>query len=131
MKPAVDVIYRDLDASNALNSIIHKKFAKLSRYSDQITHSRVVLDIPHKHKGKHFRASIEMSVKGTPVTITHDDSSIHLAVRDAFSSAERKLKNLAGKRVASRHKGNPENVGSSSDKGLDLDDEFDQESIEH
>jgi len=131
MKPAVDVIYRDLDASNALNSIIHKKFAKLSRYSDQITHSRVVLDIPHKHKGKHFRASIEMSVKGTPVTITHDDSSIHLAVRDAFSSAERKLKNLAGKRVASRHKGNPENLASVSDKDLDLDDDFDQEFIEH
>ncbi len=131
MKPAVDVIYRDLDASNALNSIIHKKFAKLSRYSDQITHSRVVLDIPHKHKGKHFRASIEMSVKGTPVTITHDDSSIHLAVRDAFSSAERKLKNLAGKRVASRHKGSPAVVDSSSDDSAQLNDEFDEEFIEH
>jgi hypothetical protein len=52
-------------------------------------------------------------------------------VRDAFSSAERKLKNLAGKRVASRHKGSTEKVALSSENDVDFDDEFDQESIEH
>lgn len=109
MKPAVDVVYRDLDASNALNSVIFKKFEKLSRYSDMITHSRVVLDTPHshKHKGKQYRASIELSVRGKPVSVTHDDSSIHVAVRDAFNHAERKVKDMAGKRLAGRHKGAP------------------------
>ncbi len=127
MKPAVDVVYRDLDASSALNSIIHKKFAKLSRYSDQITRSRVVLDTPHshKHKGKQYRASIELSVKGTPVTITHDDSSIHLAVRDAFSIAERKLKNITGKRVAGRHKTAAPQVDTQTDSEIDVENAFD------
>jgi ribosomal subunit interface protein len=129
MKPAVDVVYRDLDASDALNSIIHKKFAKLSRYSDQITHSRVVLDTPHchKHKGKQYRASIELSVKGSPVTITHDDDSIHLAVRDAFSIAERKLKNITGKRVAGRHKSGTGAVAtdlSAPEQDAGLDEEY-------
>jgi len=97
MKPAVDVVYRDLDSSAALNDIITKKLEKLNRYTDQIVHSRVVLDIPHnhKHKGKQFRASIELDIKGHPVAITQDDESIHVAVRDAFSSAERKVKQLA------------------------------------
>mgnify|MGYP001602625594 CR=1 FL=1 len=99
MKPAVDVIYRDLDSSAALNEIITKKLEKLNRYTDQIVHSRVVLDTPHnhKHKGKQFRASIELDIKGHPVAITHDDESIHVAVRDAFSSAERKVKQLAAR----------------------------------
>ena len=71
MKPAVDVVYRDLDSSAALNEIITKKLEKLNRYTDQIVHSRVVLDTPHnhKHKGKQFRASIELDIKGHPVVI--------------------------------------------------------------
>jgi len=106
MKPAVDVVYRDLDASNALNSIIDKKIAKLSRYSDQIMHSRVVLDAPHnhKHKGKQYRASIELGMKGSPLTITQDDESIHIAVREAFNAAERKLKDLQGRKRSGRQK---------------------------
>lgn len=99
MKPAVDVVYRDLDSSAALNEIILKKLEKLNRYTDQIVHSRVVLDVPHnhKHKGKQFRASIELDIKGRPIAITQDDESIHVAVRDAFSSAERKVKQMASR----------------------------------
>ncbi len=104
MKPAVDVVYRDLDSSAALNDIILKKLEKLSRYTDQITHSRIVLDTPHqhKHKGKHFRACIELEFKGHPLAITHDDESIHIAVRDAFSSAERKVKQLVARQRSGR-----------------------------
>jgi ribosomal subunit interface protein len=104
MKPAVDVVYRDLDSSAALNDIILKKLEKLNRYTDQIVHSRVVLDVPHnhKHKGKQFRASIELDIKGHPVAITQDDESIHVAVRDAFSSAERKVKQLAARQRTTR-----------------------------
>ena len=59
MKPAVDVIYRDLDSSAALNEVISRKVEKLNRFTDQIIHSRVVLDTPHnhKHKGKQYRRS--------------------------------------------------------------------------
>ena len=99
MKPAVDVIYRDLDSSAALNAVINKKIDKLNRFNDQILHSRVVLDIPHnhKHKGKQFRASIELDLRGGAVAVTQDDESIHIAVRDAFLTAERKIKQLTAK----------------------------------
>ncbi len=104
MKPAVDVIYRDLDSSAALTETISKKVEKLCRFSDQILYSRVVLDSPHnhKHKGKQYRASIELDMKGHPIAITQDDETIHLAVRSAFDSAERKIKQLAAKRRAQR-----------------------------
>ena len=99
MKPAVDVLYRDLDFSASLNEVILKKIEKLNRYSDQIIHSRVVLDTPHNHKqkGKQFRASIEIDIKGYPIAVTQDNESIHLAIRDAFSSAERKVKQIAAR----------------------------------
>lgn len=105
MKPAVDVVYRDLDASPALNEIINEKAQKLSRFSDQIIYSRVVLDVPHnhKHKGKQYRASIELDLKGHPVKIARDDESIHTAVREAFNTAERKVKELAERERDLRH----------------------------
>ena len=104
MKPVVDVVYRDLDTSAALNEVITRKLEKLSRFNDQIIHSRVVLDTPHnrKHKGKQYRASIELDLKGHPVAVTQDDESIHVAVREAFLSAERKLKQLTQKRRDTR-----------------------------
>ncbi|MBK8187513.1 MAG: ribosome-associated translation inhibitor RaiA [Cellvibrio sp.] len=104
MKPAVDVVYRDLDSSAALNEIISKKLAKLTRYSDQILRSRVVLDAPHnhKHKGKQYRASIELDIKGHPFAVTQDDESIHIAVRDAFCTAERKVKELTSRQRSAR-----------------------------
>lgn len=105
MKANADVVYRDFDSSPALNETIYKKIEKLHRYSDSILHSRVVLDAPHKHKhkGKLFRASIELGIKGAPITVTQDNPSVHIAVRDAFSALERKLKEETAKRKNTRH----------------------------
>lgn len=105
MKSNADLVYRDIDSSPALNEIIHKKINKLYRYSDSIMHSRVVLDSPHnhKHKGKLFRASIELALKGVPITVSSDDTSVHIAVRDAFIAAERRLKTEEDKRKDIRH----------------------------
>ncbi len=105
MKSNADVVYRDLQSSPTLNDIIDKKLKKLNRYSNAIIHSRVTLDSPHnhKHKGKLFRATIELDVKGAPVAVTQDDPSVHIAVRDAFSAAERKLKQYSEKRRAVTH----------------------------
>lgn len=106
MQSAVsNVVYRDLDVSQALNALIDKKLQKLSRFSNQIQFSRIVLDSPHKHKhkGKLYRATIELDIKGNPVTVTQNDASIHVAVRDMFNTAERKLKELASKYRRNRH----------------------------
>ncbi len=105
MKSNTDVVYRDLDPSPALSATIQKKIEKLHRYSDSIMHSRVVLDSPHnhKHKGKMFRASIELGVAGSPISVSNDDPSVHIAVRDAFATCERKLKEDTSRRKASRH----------------------------
>lgn len=104
MQNVSHVVYRDMDSSTALTSIIDKKLEKLARISDQISASRVVLETPHQHqhKGKLFRAQIELDVKGAPITLHKDNASIHIAVRDLFKAAERKLKEASSKQMASK-----------------------------
>jgi len=99
MRSANSVVYRDLDHSEALDTIIDKKFRRLSRFTKHIQHGRVILDTPHKHKhkGRQYRAAIELEVEGQPVMVSQHNPSIHIAVRDAFNAAERKLKSLANK----------------------------------
>ena len=134
MKPAVNVVYRDIESSAALNAIITKKIEKLSRYSDHILGSRVVIDIPHnhKHKGKMFRASLELDLKGAPLTVHSDDESIHVAVRDAFNSAERKLKQTVSRKRNGRNGEAPAII----DEGVEVDDnaffdDYDVNRVEH
>ncbi|MYM62310.1 30S ribosomal protein S30 [Pseudomaricurvus sp. HS19] len=99
------IVYRDIDASQALNHTIHRKLDKLNRFCDQINSSRVVLGTPHQHsnKGKLFRAQIELGIKGQPVILHQDNASLHIAVRDLFKAAERKLKEVSGKRADHGH----------------------------
>lgn len=105
MKSNADVVFRDVEHSPALAFTINKKLEKLARYSDSILHSRVVLESPHNHKqkGKLFRASIEIGIKGSPVTVSQDDPSAHRAVRDAFDIATRKLKEVCSRQRGTRH----------------------------
>lgn len=105
MRTATNVVYRDLETSPALNTTIAKKLEKLSRYSQYIQSSKVTLNRPHQHhnKGKVFRAQIELDVKGKPITVSNDNESIHLAVKEAFSSAERKLKETSSMIRGKRH----------------------------
>jgi len=105
MKSSAEVVYRDLDASPTLNEIISKKMEKLHRFSDSILHSRVVLGSPHKHKhkGKLFKASIELALVGQPLTVSNVDESVHVAVRDAFETMERKLKETSERHKQTKH----------------------------
>jgi ribosomal subunit interface protein len=92
-----EITYHNLDTSPALNEDINKRLKKLERYSSDITRIRVVIDCPHnhKHKGKSFHVAIEISTKGSIIPVGHDDTSVHIAVRDAFEAAERQLKSHA------------------------------------
>ena len=118
MTMASNVTYRDLDTSAALNAIIRKRLNKLERYCSDIKHSRVVLDSPHnhKHKGKEFRATVEIDIKGNPINICQNDPSIHIAVRDAFDVAERKLKSRVKQLQSRRNRPAPEIIDDNFDQ---------------
>lgn len=104
--PYDNIVFRDIDKSAALANIISKKLDKLERYCGDIIRSRVVLEAPHqhKHKGKQYKASLELALSGSPVMISSESDSIHRAVNDTFDSAERCLKERGSRRKIQRNK---------------------------
>jgi len=106
MRQSIDIVYRGIDNSAALNHTISQKLDKLQRYTDHIIHGRLVIETPHKQrsKGKQYRVTAELQINGDAITVSHDDGgSIHVAVRDAFKAVERKIKQLSERRVTARH----------------------------
>lgn len=103
--PYDNIVFRDIDKSAALADTVARKLNKLERYCGDIIRSRVVLEAPHqhKHKGKQYKASVELALSGNPVTITNESESIHRAVNAVFSSAERCLKERGDRRKTRRH----------------------------
>ena len=80
--------------SPEIETAIREKAARLEHYFDRITSCRVVVEQPaqHKRNGKPFTVHLDIKVPGGEIAITHDhDEDLHVALRDAFDAARRKL----------------------------------------
>jgi ribosome-associated translation inhibitor RaiA len=121
MKSAATIVYRDLEASPALNATIEKKLDKLSRLSDRLSVQRVVITAPHQHhhKGSEFHVSLEIQQAGKPINLSYANDKVQIAVREVFATAERSIKELAAKQRASRHVDKNELIKTEDDQLLD------------
>lgn len=97
----MQITFKDVASSPAIESHIRKRAAKLSHFYDRINSCRVVVDSPqkHKHQGKLFNVKIYITVPGKEFVVTRKASEdIYIAIRDAFDAAVRKLEEHARKR---------------------------------
>lgn len=108
MPMPVEISYRDMDPSPALNFYVHRWAAKLALVHPDIARCRVTIERPHQHKrhGQPVRVRVDLTVPGPDVTISHDRGYDHgrdrhedayVAVHDAFTAAQRRLKQSAHK----------------------------------
>ncbi len=96
------VVFHNIDQSNAIADAVNKRIEKLERYCDQIITGRVVLDSPHNnhHKGKVYSVGLEIHTPIKEVRVNQDQHDNHahedlyVAIRDAFNAAERQLKSI-------------------------------------
>lgn len=125
------IVFHNLDQSDAIIDAVNKRIEKLRRFSSDILGGRVVLDSPHNnhHKGKVYSVALELHTPSKPVMVTQDQHDNHahedlyVAIRDAFNAAERQLKSVDKKhRKEAMHK-NPDAV----DDGMDGMDDFDEQ----
>jgi len=109
MQIPVQITFRDIPPSPAVEAAIREKAAKLDRYYDRITSCRVMVEAPsrHHHKGGHFHIRIDLTVPGGEELVVSrdpaehaDHSDVYVAVRDAFAAAERQIHDLATRRHA-------------------------------
>jgi ribosomal subunit interface protein len=100
MKTPLQITLRGMDHSDALETHIQEKAAKLETFFDQIVSCRVVVEVPHQHKhqGKTFNVRIDIGVPGKELVVnreTHED--IYVALRDGFDAAKRQLEDYASR----------------------------------
>lgn len=115
MTNKIQVVFHNIDQSDALTEAVNKRVEKLERYCSQIIGGRVVLDSPHNnhYKGKVYSVGLEVHTPQLEVRVNQDQHDNHahedlyVAIRDAFNAAERQLKSVDKKHRATplKHEG--------------------------
>ncbi len=117
MQLPLQVTFRDMPRSEAVEARIREKADKLAKFYDRIISCRVVVQAPHlhHHQGKLFSVRIDVTVPHGELVVSrdhHDDHShedVYVALRDSFNAAERQIKSYARKqrREVKSHNGPP------------------------
>lgn len=119
MQTPVHIAFHGIDTSEAVESRIRTKVAKLEQYFDRITSCRVTVERHHRSKSietlkdQPFHVSIFLGVPGDELVVKRDPKDkvalrdhedVQVAVRDAFESMERQLKEYVRRRFrGNRH----------------------------
>ena len=105
MKQPLQITFRDMPHSDALETHIREKVAKLDEFNEQIMACHVVIEQPHSHQqqGKLFHVSIDLTVPDGEIVVNrtpqkhHAHEDAYVAIRDAFKSARRQLQDFVRK----------------------------------
>lgn len=106
MKIPVEISFRDVRKTEAIEALIREKAAKLDKVCDYITSCRIFIGRPqHNHRtGNSFRVRIDMRVPPNQELVVRreaTDGNMHegliTAIQDAFSAARRQLQRLVEK----------------------------------
>lgn len=111
MQVPVQISFHGLDKSDAVETRIREKVAKLEQYFDRITGCRVVVERHHRSghasaTGQPYHVSIILEVPGDELIVKRDpkrDDSlkdhedIQIALRDAFAAMGRQLKDYVAR----------------------------------
>ena len=108
MKLPLEIVFRNVTRTAELEDRIRAKAAKLDRMFDRITGCRVVVESPHNHhvKGNTFHVCVEVKVPAETLVVNrdpqnHNHDDLGIALRDAFSAAQRRLRAYSRRRNAS------------------------------
>jgi ribosome-associated translation inhibitor RaiA/cold shock CspA family protein len=108
MQLPVQITFRNVPRSNAVEAKIRERASKLDTYYDRITGCHVTVEAPHRHhhQGKLFQVGIELVLPGTELVVNraaqehHAHEDVFVAVRDAFDAARRQLEDYARRQRA-------------------------------
>jgi ribosomal subunit interface protein len=106
MKLPLQVTFRDIPTSPAVERIIEKKVSKLDALYEGIVGCRVVIEAPHRQhqKGNLYACHIDLSISGEKIVVDqkgvndHAHEDVYVAVNNAFRAAERQLKERLARR---------------------------------
>jgi cold shock CspA family protein len=106
MKLPLQITYRNMEPSEAVEESIRKWANKLDRVCDTIMRCTVVVEAPRKHRqtGGHFHVRLDITVPGGELVINREPDphhayvDVYVCIRDAFQAAERQLEEYVCRR---------------------------------
>ena len=120
MQQSPEIIFRDIESSDAVINKVRERIERLERYVPEIISCRVVIAVPHRKKrtGRLYNVTLDVSVPGDQILVnrnperdqSHED--VYVAIRDAFKAAERQLKEYNERRRGQikSHEGHPRGI---------------------
>lgn len=113
----VQITFRNMKTSEAVEKRVREEAAKLETFYDRIMRCRVAIEIPHKHhkRGGLYHVRIDLTVPGEELVAKHEPTlhasmrqvdleeeskrseahaahkDIYVVIRDAFNEARRQL----------------------------------------
>lgn len=99
MHTSLQITFRNLDRSFAVEQKIRERAAKLERHFGNIMSCRVAVELLHKQhrQGNHFQVRIDLTVPGGELVSSrepddrHAYTDVYVAIRDAFDAMDRML----------------------------------------
>ncbi|OGI43057.1 MAG: 30S ribosomal protein S30 [Candidatus Muproteobacteria bacterium RBG_16_64_11] len=106
MKLPLQVVFRNMAASAAVEAKIRERAEQLDRIYEHIMSCRVIVEAHHKHhhQGNLYHARIDLKVPDTEIVASrepdehHAHEDVFVAVRDAFDAVGRRLEDYARRR---------------------------------
>ena len=103
MKLPLQITFRNMDASEAMEAAVREKAEKLDQFFSEIMSCRVVVEARHKHhhQGNIYDVHIDIKVPGKEIAVSreagldHAHEDAYVAIRDAFNAAKRRLQDYS------------------------------------
>lgn len=99
MQQPLEITFRGIPHSDAVEARIREKAAKLEQYCHNIVSCRVTVDADHQHQhhGNLYKITIDITVPNKHIVVSRDHhdkqahEDVYVALRDAFAAASRQL----------------------------------------
>ncbi len=96
MQTPIEITFRGFPHSDAVETRIREKAAKLEQFCDNIIGCRVAVELEHQHQhqGNLFHVRIDLNIPGKQIVVSrehHDKQShedMYVALRDAFDAGQ-------------------------------------------
>lgn len=103
MQSPVQITFRNMDPSPAVEAKIRSHAEHLERFDDSIVSCRVVVELQHRHhhQGNLYHVSVDLKVPGAELVAGrsaaqhHAHEDVYVAIRDAFDALRRQLEDHA------------------------------------
>ena len=106
MKLPLQVVFRNMEASAAVEAKVRERADQLERIYDQIMSCRVIVETHHKHhhQGNLYHVRVDLKVPEAEIVASrepgehHAHEDVFVAVRDAFDAVRRRLEDYVRRR---------------------------------